>query len=620
MIGRGERARRHVMNVATRALAASLLVWLAKLPAAHAEPQRILLGVDRDDDDVDGKPDLEDGDVMPASDLFLVAPARGKENERAIEADGDVVRVLVDGKPLPRDGRAPASVKRVELEAVRAGRGNVRVFGRELAVSAVEVRAIDGAGNVVDPARSHASLERTPPERIDGDPYANNKNPDAVRFVLVGLPDDLPPLVRIESRSPDGSIVDALADLALGSVPCPAGTPAHFACGSTRPIRAVPDDIDRDHPMVRDRSIRAVIGGALEVVLPGKTIKLGSLRVAGPRASALGPIERYRGKLRVLLVRARPGGPAPVGGDDAGALALARAEVAKASALWGACGIGFGPPKELDITIVDPPRPQMVALGCDHGLPAAGGKIAVRVDGREISVTIDKGTTPAGAARVLGAAITAAGLSVRISDNPTIAAGVRGSSDVLVRRKSGEPALVEPPKDGPISADPALTACIGKVELEDGLQHFTDVDAIAGTLEERALIKAFDDGDPTTIEVIVVPSFAGGGRIGESFIGADGGAIRNVLLEDRAALRADRASFALAHELGHILLDEPGHPDDFGRDTPTRLMDADAANGTAYGPRRLLVEECVRALRQSGPNAPTPLLRPWPLAPLGKER
>ena len=49
-------------------------------------------------------------------------------------------------------------------------------------------------------------------------------------------------------------------------------------------------------------------------------------------------------------------------------------------------------------------------------------------------------------------------------------------------------------------------------------------------------------------------------------------------------------------------------------------MDADAANGTAYGPRRLLVDECVRALRQSGPTAPIPLLEPWPLVPLGKER
>jgi hypothetical protein len=116
-----------------------------------------------------------------------------------------------------------------------------------------------------------------------------------------------------------------------------------------------------------------------------------------------------------------------------------------------------------------------------------------------------------------------------------------------------------------------------------------------------------------------VPSFAGGGRIGESFIGADGGATRNVAIEDRGGGRAGQASFAMAHELGHVLLDDPGHPDDFGADTPTRLMDADAANASAFGPRRLLVAECARAVRQSGPGAPVPLLAPWPLRPLGKD-
>jgi hypothetical protein len=84
-----------------------------------------------------------------------------------------------------------------------------------------------------------------------------------------------------------------------------------------------------------------------------------------------------------------------------------------------------------------------------------------------------------------------------------------------------------------------------------------------------------------------------------------------VVLEDRGGFRADRASFTLAHEVGHVLLDQPGHPDDYGTDTPTRLMDADAANPTAFGPRRLALEECDRALRQSGPGAPSGILRPW---------
>jgi hypothetical protein len=371
--------------------------------------------------------------------------------------------------------------------------------------------------------------------------------------------------------------------------------------------------------MVADRSVKARLGGAIVIAAAGGR-KLQMIRIAGPRASELGPIGRTRARLRLLLVRGRPGGPPPMGGTDGGALALAQAEVERANALWAACGITFGPPEELDVRIVDPPRPHLLAIGCDHGLPARGGEIRVRIDGREISARVPAGARPASAARIVAAAVAAAGFAVRVSDNPAIAAGAYGSSDLLVRRQGGALAAIDAPAAGPISTDPTLTACVGQVDLEDGLQHFGDIDAIAGTVEERSLIKAFDDGDPGTIDVFMVPSFAGGGRIGESFIFADGGAIRNTIIEDRAGLRADRASFALSHELGHVLLDDPGHPDDFGADTPTRLMDADAANASAYGPRRLLVSECVRALRQSGPGAPVPLLTPWPLAPLGREK
>ncbi len=600
-----------------RALALVCLVQLVCPPAANAAGE-IILGVDRDDDDLDGRPDAEQDIVSPSNDLFEVPLPKSKD--RSIRVRGDAVRLLVDGRAWT-GAVVPAGAARVSVQAVRPGQAEVDAFGQTFTFAAIDVRPMDGQDKPVDPVRSHASFERMPPERVSGSPYGKTTNTDALRFVLMGAANDLPPLVRLVGRDPNGGVLDVLDSVTFGSVPCPDGTPASLACGSTSPIRVVPDEIDRDHPMSVERSIRAVLGGAVEVVVPADGRKLGRLRVGGPRITSLGSIVRYRGRLRVFLVRPTMGGPPPVGGDDAGALSLARAEVAQASALWAACGIGFGPPSELEVAIVDPPKPHLVALGCDHGLSAAGGgKVRVRVDGREVSVAIEKGVTPAGAARVLAAAITKAGLSARVSDNAVIGSAVRGSSDVLVRRKSGELALVEPPAAGPISTDAQLTACIGRVDLEDGLQHFGDVDAIAGTVEERALIKAFDDGDPSSIEVFVVPSFGGGGRIGESFIGADGGAVRNVLIEDRAALRADRASFALAHELGHVLLDEPGHPDDFGRDTPSRLMDADAANGTAFGPRRLLVDECVRALRQSGPSAPVALLKPWPFVQLGKER
>jgi hypothetical protein len=147
----------------------------------------------------------------------------------------------------------------------------------------------------------------------------------------------------------------------------------------------------------------------------------------------------------------------------------------------------------------------------------------------------------------------------------------------------------------------------------DGLSHFSDSDAAAGTIEERTLLKALVDDDPTTIDVLVIPHFLTLGRIGESFVDARGLGVRNAIIIDRAAVRAGARSFALAHELGHVLLQVAGHPDDFGADLPTRLMDADAADSTVFGPRRLSVTECERAILQSGPGAPVELLRGWPL-------
>ena len=100
-----------------------------------------------------------------------------------------------------------------------------------------------------------------------------------------------------------------------------------------------------------------------------------------------------------------------------------------------------------------------------------------------------------------------------MSDNATVHAATHPTSDVLVKKKGGQLAVVQPPKAGPISTDPVLDVCVGGVFLEDGLTHFADADAIAGTLEERSLIKAFDDGDPATLDVFVVPSFGGDARI-----------------------------------------------------------------------------------------------------------
>jgi hypothetical protein len=313
------------------------------------------------------------------------------------------------------------------------------------------------------------------------------------------------------------------------------------------------------------------------------------------------------------LVRLSPGGSPPIGGNDAAAMELGREEIRTTSGLWGQCGVHFGADADLDVQVVDPPPPYLVAVGCTLGLPASGGSIGLVVDKKRVEVATAAGQTPTQVAAQVAAALARAGFSATMSVNARIAPGALRTADVVVRHKDGTLATVSPASPSGLTTDPTLNVCLGEVDLSDGLSHFTDFDAVAGTVEERTLIKAFDDGDPTTIEVLVIPSFSRTGRIGESFIYADGGSIRNAVIIDRAAIRAGARSFALAHELGHILLDMPGHPDDFGVDSPSSLMDADAADPTIFGPRRLSVAECERALRQSGPQAPVPLLQPWPL-------
>ena len=65
----------------------------------------------------------------------------------------------------------------------------------------------------------------------------------------------------------------------------------------------------------------------------------------------------------------------------------------------------------------------------------------------------------------------------------------------------------------------------------------------------------------------------------------------------------------------------PGHPDDFGVDQSWSLMDADVADPSIFGPRRLSLADCERAVAQSGPGSDVPLLERVPLrAPLKAAR
>ncbi len=470
-----------------------------------------------------------------------------------------------------------------------------------------DVRAFAQAadGSWLRGAQDHVALSRDLPSAESGP-----SDTETVRLLFSGY-SSVPTQVRVNTRRQSGLLLDTLAEPKLAKAACPAASTAGGSCWVTAPLRLTPDRLDRDYSLARDRSLEAELGGQLAVEVAGQS--LASWPVGAPHGAAFVGIERLSVKIRMRVLRLTPGGAPSIGGDSGTALSIARSEIQAASRLWAQCGIDLLGPGGPDIQVVDPPPIQLVAIGCDSGLPASGGQISLRVQGRRVRVPTHAGESPSVVAQRLARALSKIGVSSRLSPNPRIASGASGAIDVLLRGQGGRPVAAEAEAGLALSTDATLGVCLGEVDLSNGLSHFVENDAAAGTLEERALIKAFDDGDPSTIEVFVVPSFDQSGRIGESFIDDDGAGIQNTVIIDRAALRAGPRSYALAHELGHILLDMPGHPDDYGVDQASSLMDSDASDASVFGPRRLTLADCERAVLESGPSARIPIALPWPL-------
>lgn len=569
-------------------------------PPAASGPMRLF--ADTDDDDDDGIADHNDAHPERARDVAWVGPSNATLTARAVR--GDALRLVLSRL---QGMRGPAVVG---LQGLHAGTAQVVLAGRSLDVAVCELSALDHDGSPIDLATSHASLSRTVPliaARIADEPA----DVDALAWMVACPTGALPGSVRFETTRQSGEPLDVVDSAPLIASECPPRLGGGLECGTTERIRLTADLVDRSHPSISGRSLRAEVGGRVLVKIDGK--KASSIRVGGPRETALGPIERYRGRLRFHVVRASPGGQAAVGGGDQGARGVARDEARTASMLWGQCGAHFGPDEQLRVDIVDPPPRYLVAVGCDLGLPASGGLVSLGIDDQTIRVSTREGDAPVSVAHAVAAAANAAGFRAVVSPNARILPGALRTADVLVRHTDGSLVDVHPLPSIALSSDPTLGVCVGEVNLGDGLAHFDDLDAAAGTVEERTLVKAYQDGDPSTIDVFIVPSFSKTGRIGESFIDADGSSIQNAIIVDRAGIRSGARSYAVAHEIGHVLLDMPGHPDDYGVDRPWVLMDADAADPTIFGPRRLSKADCERAVIQSGPGSAVPLLEPWPL-------
>ncbi|MFW5926325.1 MAG: hypothetical protein ACOCV4_09180 [Myxococcota bacterium] len=472
--------------------------------------------------------------------------------------------------------------------------------------SAPQVRFLDARNRPLSPDRhalgvSHAMTNDAtlPRERS---PRGNSPDPENFRIEVRHPRDaEIPATVDLVSVDPESGTTRA----SLRRVPLVRVEPGIHR---TPWLRLVSDRIDALAPGVENRVLRVALrdvvharGGALRAHMP--------VGRPGPEG---GPRAALRGRLRIRVLRLQPGGPPVIGRNEGDALRIAREQVAIANEIWLQCFVDFGKPADADVAVVDPPPPALVAIGEGNGLPAAGGGIVrFRVDDEAIEpVPTRAGHPPVLTALAVAKAVRAAGFEARVTENLPTEFGEGRSADVLVRRRDGRLATITADGDAPLGTDARQSVHIGSVDLTDGLHEFRNMTAGTGTLEERTLLKTLLDDDPTTIDLMVVNGFAAGTRQGEAFIEREGGPLVNALLLDRDGLRHQRSAWTQAHETGHVLLDNPYHPDQLGPDRPWLLMDGDTSLPRVTGPKRLTEAECRRARHRSGADALPSLLAP----------
>lgn len=410
--------------------------------------------------------------------------------------------------------------------------------------------------------------------------------------------------VTLESRTRTGTLRAALK-LALTRA-------AKGGAWRSAYVRLVADDVDSHARGAETRTLRVALRDAVVIKYRnGERVLETQLRVGQPGDSAT-PAAAKLARLQVHVLRSAAEGPPLIGHDDAEALALMRLQLTAANEIWLQCNVSFGDPAETAIEVVAPPPPTMFAIANEDGLPAHGAsELRFRVDGQNFGpIRVRTNAAPVETARDLARALERAGLRTHVSENLTTRSGAGPSADVLVRTRSGGFVTLGTWSGFPLSSDKRQSLRIGSVDLGDGLQEFDNMTAQVGSLEERTLIKALADDDPQTIDVFVVNHFTAATRQGEAFIADPAGPIANAVVIDRNGLRHAPLAWTFAHELGHVLMNDPLHPDNVGPDRPWLLMDADSGRGTVDGPKRLRAQDCQR-MRDVARRARVPLLLPF---------
>ncbi|MDD9937240.1 MAG: hypothetical protein OXT09_26765 [Myxococcales bacterium] len=596
---------------------------LSQEPSAETQrPAPLRLTVDADDDDDDGVLDAEQIATVPHDELAELV-LRADSGPLRISALGDL-RVIRQGIPIP----LPATIPQEELPLPvfvqarapsRRGQPLALLLERggeteRIDMHAVELRLLDAQNRPLDPSRrALAPSRRVTNDRSLPRSTAFEARSRGARNVRVQIVDSRAGGKRLkatlEAINPRSGRVRSRVRLELGRSRI--GQPFRSPF-----VRLVGDGVDQEAHGVAGQVLLVGLRDVVRVTYEG-----GGRRTDGSTASHEmrvgrpghedGPDAARTAALRVVVLRTSTGGAPVIGVDDASALRIVRDEVSIANEIWLQCLTTFGPPGETAVAIEDPPGATLLAVADGDGLPAAGGGlIRFRVNGRPVPpIATTAGATPERTASLIARALEAAGFSASVTVNPKTVFGTGASADVLVRARDGSLVKIAPVPGVPLSSDARQRLSIGEVDLGDGLGEFDNMTATSGTLEERTLIKALSDRDASTIDLFIVNRFTHGTRQGEAFIEASEGPIVNTVVLDRNGLRQRQTAWTMAHEIGHVLLNQPLHPDNVGPDRPYLLMDSDNNRGTVNGPKRLSDADCQRVRHESGVEAIPALLR-----------
>ncbi|MFT5357972.1 MAG: hypothetical protein ACI9KE_005209 [Polyangiales bacterium] len=541
--------------------------------------QNLVIAIDDDDDDDDGISDATQ-EVPPPDDAVRVH--LGGHGRATLSAQG-ALRVLWAGRPLslPAQIRLPAEIR---IQAVGSGAGEIRLRQNQSAVlrtTHVGIHFVDASGSpLVSTVDSLAPTFAQPNDATLPRTLSESAEDSRAFYVQVsGLePSAERRWLDVVSRAGDERRSVRRIELNSG--------------GRSPWLRLVSDALEESAPGAARQLLHVHVGDQVEASVLDATQ---SLRVGRPDVERGDSAVRH---LELALTLLAPRGSPAVGGAPEAALRLSSHLVQSVADAWSPCLVHVRHTARLSA----PPPPALLSVSDEDGLPARGGGAFHFQAGVElINVESVAGDSPFQSAERIAEELRAHSFSADVLRVPATTFGAGPGADIVVRDDQGFLVHLRRDPEHALSSDARQSLDIAEVHLADGLAAF-DNHRPGGTLEERALVALLRDDDPRTVDVFVIGAFTGSPRQGEAFIPSDVGPAAGAVIIDRRGAAYARTAWTLAHEVGHVLLNDPFHPDNFGPDTPHRLMDSNRHDGTLEGPRRVTPEECARVRSSTTPH------------------